>query len=158
MARDALRAYRPPSPPLRHPSFSFGGALLFCLVLFSCVGSAEVKYDCRHCLLAGWGRRGHSKVLPYPLSLECLSPFLGTTKICYRCYVFLRRSWYENDSLIHVLCASSQLWGSHGGAVGLTRSILHKKEDNTLESVLVSPVNSGYFQKLLQKKIIAPIF
>jgi hypothetical protein len=32
-------------------------------------------------------------------------------------YVFLRRPWYENDSLIHVLCASSQLWGLHGGAV-----------------------------------------
>ncbi len=37
-------------------------------------------------------------------------------------YVFLRRPWYENDSLIHVLCASSQLWGSHGGAVLLDHS------------------------------------
>ena len=32
-------------------------------------------------------------------------------------YIFLPRSWYENDSLIHVLCASSQLWGLHGDAV-----------------------------------------
>jgi hypothetical protein len=37
-------------------------------------------------------------------------------------YVFLRRPWYENDSLIHVLCASSQLWGLHGGAVLLDHS------------------------------------
>ena len=37
-------------------------------------------------------------------------------------YVFLRRQWYENDSLIHVLCASSQLWGLHGGAVLLDHS------------------------------------
>jgi hypothetical protein len=37
-------------------------------------------------------------------------------------YVLLCRLWYKNDSLIHVLCASSQLWGSHGGAVLLDHS------------------------------------
>jgi hypothetical protein len=37
-------------------------------------------------------------------------------------HVFLRGPWYENDSLILVLCASSQLWGSHGGAVLLDHS------------------------------------
>jgi len=37
-------------------------------------------------------------------------------------YVFLRISWYEKTRLIHVLCASSQLWGSHGGAVQSIRT------------------------------------
>ena len=36
--------------------------------------------------------------------------------------VFLCRSWYENDCLIHVLCALSQLWDLHSGAVLLDHS------------------------------------
>jgi hypothetical protein len=40
-------------------------------------------------------------------------------------YVFLRISWYEKTRLIHVLCASSQLWGLHGGAVLRTTRAKH---------------------------------
>ena len=37
-------------------------------------------------------------------------------------YVFLCRSWYDNDYLILVLCACGYLWGLHGDAVLLDHS------------------------------------